>query len=129
VRISSVLNSFTMLAILIACLGLFALASFVTEQRTKEIGVRKVLGASTGTIVMLLAGSFTKLVLLAALLALPAAYFGSEWWLDSFEYRIGSAWGLFAIAVLGAFTIAWLTVGYQSVRAALADPVRSLRSD
>ena len=129
VRISSVLNVFTVLAIFIASLGLFALASFVTEQRTKEIGVRKVLGASTGAIVMLLAGSFTRLVFVAALFSLPAAYFGSEWWLDGFEYRIQSAWSLFGIAVIGSFLIAWMTVGYQSVRAALADPVRSLRSD
>jgi putative ABC transport system permease protein len=129
VRISSVLNVFTILAIVIACLGLFALASFVTEQRTKEIGVRKVLGASTSGIVVMLSGSFTRLVLIAAVLAVPAAYFGTEFWLNSFEYRIKPGWSTFAIAVMGSVAIAWLTVGYQSIRAALTDPARSLRSD
>jgi putative ABC transport system permease protein len=129
IRISSVLNIFTMLAIVIASLGLYALASFITAQREKEIGVRKVLGASTQTIVFMLSGSFTYLVLIAAVLAVPAAYFSTEAWLAGFEYRISPAWTLFTLAVFGSLCIAWLTVAYQTIRAALTDPAKTLRND
>ena len=129
VRISSVINSFTVLAIVIACLGLFALASFITEQRTKEIGVRKVLGASTSGIVFMLTGTFTKLVLLATLFSVPLAYFGSQLWLESFVYRISVGWEVFVVAGVSALMIAWITVAYQSVRAALTNPVNALHQD
>ena len=126
-RISTLLNIFTVLAIFIACLGLFALASFVTEQRTKEIGVRKVMGASVGSIVVLLSSAFTRLVLIAIVVALPLAYFLMDWWLQNFAYQTSiEAWTFFLAGGL-ALLIAWLTVSYQSIRAAVADPVRALR--
>jgi putative ABC transport system permease protein len=126
-RLATILSLFTGLAILIACLGLFGLASFVTEQRTKEIGVRKVLGASAGSIIVLLSGDFTRLVLLATLLAFPAAYFLMDSWLQAFPYRISIGPGAFVVAALLGLATALLTVGYQSVRAALANPVDTLR--
>jgi putative ABC transport system permease protein len=126
-RLATILSLFTGLAILIACLGLFGLASFVTEQRTKEIGVRKVLGASAGSIIVLLSGDFTRLVLLATLLAFPAAYVLMDSWLQAFPYRISIGPGAFVVAALLGLATALLTVGYQSVRAALANPVDTLR--
>lgn len=129
VRISGIINSFTILAIVIACLGLFALASFIAEQRTKEIGVRKVLGASTSGIVIMLTSSFTKLVLLATLISIPLAYFGSQLWLENFVYRISVGWEVFVVASVMALLIAWLTVAYQSIRAALTNPVNALHQN
>ena len=127
VRTSRILNIFTLLAIGIACLGLFALAAFMTQQRTKEIGVRKVLGASVFGLVGLLARDFTKWVLLAIVLAIPVAYFALNAWLNSFAYRIDLGVGVFLLAGVLALAIAWLTISYQSIRAALLNPVRALR--
>ena len=121
------LGYFTVLTIFIACLGFFGLASFTAEQRTKEIGVRKVLGASTPSIVLLLSKEFTGLVVVAFVLAVPVAYFAMDAWLHNFAYHIDMAWEVFLLAGLAAFMIAWLTVSYQSIKAALANPVRSLR--
>jgi len=115
------------LAILVACLGLFGLAAYTAEQRTKEIGVRKVLGASVGGIVALLSADFMRLVGIAFILAAPPAYFAMRRWLEDFAYRAPIGWSTFALAGLIAFAIALLTVSYQSVKAAKADPVRSLR--
>jgi putative ABC transport system permease protein len=117
------------LAVFIACLGLFGLAAYAAEQRTKEIGVRKVLGASTPGIVRLLSGEFTRWVLVANLLAWPVAYLAMDRWLGGFAYRIelSSQWGWFVLAAALSVVIAWLTVGFQAVKAATADPVRSLR--
>jgi putative ABC transport system permease protein len=129
VRISSLLNVFMMLAILIACLGLFALASFVTERRRKEIGVRKVLGASTSEIVTMLSFSFVKPVLISSLLAIPIAWLVANRWLDSFATRISLGWDIFAIAIFVSLSIALITVARQSVKAALADPAVSLRTE
>ncbi len=126
-RISKIVTTFTILALFIACLGLFGLAAFTAEQRTKEIGVRKVLGASVGGIVVLLSKDFVKLVGLAFVLAAPVAYFVMGRWLEDFAYRIDMSWGIFLMAGLAALGVALLTVCYQSVRAALADPVTSLR--
>jgi len=118
---------FSILAMAVACLGLFGLAAFMTEQRTKEIGVRKVLGASAGGIVALLSRDFVKLVGIAFVLAAPVAYLTMDRWLQAFAYRIEISWRIFLIAGLAACGVALLTVSYQSVRAALADPVKSLR--
>ena len=118
---------FAMLAILVACLGLFGLAAFVAEQRTKEIGVRKVLGASVVGIVMLLSRGFLKLVGLAFVLAAPVAYLAMDRLLQGFAYRIEISWWIFLVAGLAALAITLLTVSYQAVRAALADPVKALR--
>ncbi|GAB3990881.1 ABC transporter permease [Spirosoma daeguense] len=124
-----VLLTFTILAVLIACLGLFGLAAFAAEQRTKEIGVRKVLGASVGSIVTLLSKDFLKLVLIAIVIATPLAWYAMNQWLQDFAYKLPVTWWLFAVAGLIAIVIALLTVSFQSVKAALANPVKSLRSE
>ena len=128
-RLGTIYSYFTGLAIFIACLGLFGLASFVTTQRTKEIGVRKVLGASVSSIVCLLSGEFTKLVLIACAVAFPLAYFAMKAWLQNFAYTTSIGWAVFLISGLMALVIAWLTVGYQSIRAAVADPVQALHHE
>jgi putative ABC transport system permease protein len=118
---------FSALAILIACLGLVGLASFATEQRTKEIGVRKVMGGTVLDIVRLFTGEFSKLVLLANVIAWPAAYFLMQRWLDNFAYRIDMSFAVFAGSALIALVVALLTVGTIAARAARANPIRSLR--
>ncbi len=128
-KMGAVLSVFTGLALFIGCLGLFALAAFTAEQRTKEIGIRKVLGASVAGITGLLAKDFLKLVLMAILAASPVAYYFMQKWLADFAYRIDIQWWMFVAAALAAVCIAFLTVGFQSVRAALANPVESLRSE
>ncbi len=117
------------LAIFIACMGLFGIATSVTEQRTKEIGVRKVLGASVVSIVTLLSKDFLKLVLIAVVIASPVAWYAMNRWLQDFAYKIDIAWWVFALAGLLAVGIALLTVSFQSVKAALMNPVKSLRSE
>ena len=126
-RFGQIAGYFAALAMLIACLGLFGLASFAAEQRTKEVGVRKVLGASARSIVVLLSRDFTQVVLIALVVATPVAYLIMDRWLDSFAYRVEISWGIFLIAGLAALGIALLTVSYQAVRAALANPVEALR--
>ncbi|MCH8960782.1 MAG: ABC transporter permease [Bacteroidetes bacterium] len=126
-RTGSLFGTFALLAIMIACLGLFGLAAFTAEQRTKEIGVRKVLGASVGGIVLLLSKEFTKLVALAFVVAAPLAYFATNRWLQDFAFQADFSWWIFVLAGLAALTIAWLTVSYQSIRAALTNPVEALR--
>jgi putative ABC transport system permease protein len=128
-RWRQILNYATIVAILIACLGLFGLTTFMTERRTKEIGIRKVLGASVANITGLLAKDFIKWVVIALILASPVAYYFMDLWLADFVYRIEIQWWMFALAGLLAVTIAFLTVGFQSVKAALANPVKSLRSE
>jgi putative ABC transport system permease protein len=126
---SKVFLIFTCLAIFIACLGLFGLAAFTAEQRTKEIGIRKVLGASVASITSMLSKDFLKLVLIAAVLAVPVAWWSMQVWLKDFAYRISLSWWMFAAAGLLAVVITLATVGYQAVRAALANPTGSLRAD
>lgn len=121
--------AFTGLAIFIACMGLFGLAAFTAEQRTKEIGVRKVLGASIVHITALLTGGFLKLVLLSVAIALPLAWWAMHYWLNDFAYRIRLSWWMFAAAGAAALLIALLTVGYQAVRAATANPADTLRAE
>jgi len=117
----------TLLAIFISCLGLFGLASFTAEHRTKEIGIRKVLGATTSNIVALLSKEFTKWVVIASIIAWPIAYFVMNTWLQNFAYRTSIGWWTFILSGVLALVIALVTVSYQSIRAALANPVDSLR--
>ncbi|HMB89364.1 MAG TPA: ABC transporter permease, partial [Rhodothermales bacterium] len=122
-------NYFAVLAVFIACLGLFGLAAFTAEQRTKEIGIRKVLGAPIASLVLLLSREFTVLVLLAFVITAPLAYFLMEDWLQGFAYHTSLGVGIFALAGVAALVIAWLTVSYQSIRTALANPVDALRTE
>ncbi|MGK6350409.1 ABC transporter permease [Parapedobacter sp. DT-150] len=128
-RTGTIFTCFAILAIVIACLGLFGLAAFTTEQRTKEIGIRKVLGASVGGIVQLLSRDFVKLVLFALVIASPIAWWAMNQWLQDFAYRIEIQWWVFVIAGLAAVLIALLTVSWQAIRAAVANPVDSLRDE
>jgi putative ABC transport system permease protein len=128
-RLGKVFGVFAVLAILIASLGLFALTAFTAEQRTKEIGIRKVLGASVSSIVLLLSKEFGKLVVIAFVLAAPLAWLGIDWWLKEYTYRTEIGVGLYLLAGIAAFLVAWITMSFQSFRAAANDPVKSLRSE
>ncbi|HEY5462178.1 MAG TPA: ABC transporter permease [Hanamia sp.] len=121
--------TFAIFAIFIGCLGLFGLVRYAAEQRTKEIGVRKVLGASVGGIVAMLSKDFAKLVLIASVIAFPVAWWAMNKWLQSFAYRIHISWWIFVIAGLTAILIALITVSFQAIKAAIANPVKSLRSE
>ncbi|MGN6213255.1 ABC transporter permease [Parafilimonas sp.] len=127
--VSKLANIFAFLVIFISCLGLFGLATFTAEQRTKEIGVRKVLGASSSSIVKLLSLNFLKPVVLAFLLAFPAAWWAMSRWLQDYAYKININWWMFAVAGLLTISIALITVSYQSIKAALINPVKSLRTE
>jgi putative ABC transport system permease protein len=118
---------FSLIAIVIACLGLFGLASFTTEQRTKEIGIRKSFGASITGLIQLLCKEFSKWVFIANIIAWPVAYFAMNYWLQNFAYRINIGLGIFILAALLALVIALLTVGYQAIKAARANPIEALR--
>ncbi len=126
-KVGQLVGTFALLTILVACLGLFGLAAFTAEQRTKEIGVRKVLGASVRSIILLLSKEFAKLVLIANVIAWPVAYFAIDDWLQNFAYRVDVAWWVFALAGVATLLIALGTVGYQALRAALSNPVEALR--
>ncbi|HXR82822.1 MAG TPA: ABC transporter permease [Hanamia sp.] len=128
-RMGRISITFSVLAILIASLGLLGLITFAAEQRTKEIGIRKVLGANSGNIISMLSKDFLKLVLIAALVAIPIASWVMNWWLRGFAYRIHISWWIFAFAALLATFIALATIFYQAIKAALANPVKSLRSE
>src|SRR5258706_6541229 len=117
------------LAIVIACLGLFALTAFTAEQRTKEIGIRKVLGASVAGIIVLLSKEFGKLIVIAFIVAAPLAWLGVDWWLKNYTYKADVGVFVYLIAGVLAFVIAWLTMSYQSFRAATSNPVESLRAE
>lgn len=122
-------DSFSVLAIFISCLGLLGLTMFTAEQHKKEIGVRKVIGAGVTDIVMMLCRDIIKLVALAALIATPIAWLSMNSWLANYAYKISISWWIFVMAGGIAIVIALLTVGYQSVKAAIMNPVKSLRSD
>ncbi len=126
-QMGSLFNVFAMLAIFISCMGLYGLSAFMAEQRTKEIGVRKVLGASVFNVVYLLSTGFTRLILIAIVIAVPVSWFAINSWLKSFAYRVNADWVIFATAALASMAIAWITVSYESIRAAVANPVKSLR--
>ena len=128
-RIGRLSAIFAVLAIVISCLGLFGLAAFVAEQRTKEIGIRKVVGASLLSLWQLQAKSFIWLVLVSSFIALPIAYFGMQQWLNLYEYKVPLSWWIFAFAVLGSVLMTLLTVSFQAIRAAKLNPVTSLRSE
>lgn len=128
-RIGKLSLYFAILAIFISCLGLFGMASFVAEQRTKEIGIRKVLGASVTNLWQLLSKDFVVLVLLSCLIATPIAYYYLNDWLNGYDYRVDISWWVFAVAALGAVSITLLTVSYQAIRAALKNPVKSLKTE
>lgn len=120
---------FSLLAIFIACLGLFGLAAFTAERRTKEIGIRKVLGATVTNISAMLSKDFIKLVLVSMFIAFPVAYWAMDKWLQSFVYRVNISWWVFVVAGISALLIALLTVSFQSIKAAFANPVKSLRTE
>ncbi len=128
-RVATLSKYFAGLAILISCLGLFGLAAFTAERRIKEIGIRKVLGSSVFGIVYLLSTDFTKIVLLAIVLALPISYLGAQYWLDSFAFKITLQWWYFIGAGLLALIIAWLTVGTQAIKAARVNPTQCLKNE
>jgi ABC-type antimicrobial peptide transport system permease subunit len=128
-RIGKLASFFAGLAVFISCLGIFGLASFVAEQRTKEIGVRKVMGASVFNLWQMLSKDFVVLVVISLFIAMPAAYWFMSGWLKKYEYRTDIAWWVFALSGGGALLITLITVSYQSIRAATANPVRSLRTE
>jgi len=128
-RVGKVALTFSLLAVLIACLGLFGLATYMAEQRTKEIGVRKVLGASVPNIVSMLSKDFLLLVLISFVIAVPVAWWGMNKWLQDFAYRINIGWWIFIVAGVIALLIALITVSFQAIKAAIANPVKSLRTE
>lgn len=128
-RLGSIFMVFTILSILIACLGLFGLAAFNAEKRIKEVGIRKVMGASVSQISYKLSIDFLKLVIISIVIALPLGWFVMNRWLEDFSYRVEMGWWVFVSAILLALTIAIVTVSYQAIKAALANPVKSLRSE
>jgi putative ABC transport system permease protein len=128
-RIGSLSGIFTGLAILISCLGLFGLTSFVAEQRTKEIGVRKVLGASVFNVWNMLSKDFLKLVIISCFIAVPIAYYVMNGWLQEYPYRVILKWWIFALAMIGAFAVTIITVSFQAIKAAKSNPARSLRTE
>jgi putative ABC transport system permease protein len=128
-RLSKIFSVFTVLTICIACLGLFGLATFSASQRTKEIGIRKVLGASVASIASMLSGDFLLLVLLAIIIAVPTSWFAMYKWLQDFAYRISISWWIFIAAGLGAILLALLTVSFQAIKAAMTNPAKSLRTE
>lgn len=129
VRISTLFNYFSILSIVIACLGLLGIVALTTSQRIKEIGIRKVLGASLVNIVRLITTSFLRLIIVGIVIAIPIAYLFTSNWLSGFTYRITLSWWIFAVAGFAAIAIATLTIGYQSIKSAMANPVNSLRTE
>jgi putative ABC transport system permease protein len=128
-RFRQIFTTFSILAILIACLGLLGLATYTAEQRTKEIGIRKVMGANVGNIVGLLSKDFVKLILIAILLATPLSWYGMNLWLEGFAYQVSIQWWVFLVAGVGSIIIALMTISFQSIKAALMNPVKSLKSE
>ncbi len=126
---SKVFGIFTFLSIFVACLGLFGLSIFTAERRKKEIGVRKVLGASVQSVVSLLSKDFLKLVIISAIIAFPVAWLAMHKWLEDFAYRITIEWFVFIIGGIGALLIALFTISFQAIKAAIANPVKSLRTE
>jgi putative ABC transport system permease protein len=128
-RLSQVFTLFTILAIFIACLGLLGLAAYTAEQKTKEIGVRKVMGASSFDVVFMLSKEFTRLVIISFVIAIPVAYYAMDQWLQNFAYKVEIGVGAFIIAGISTIVVAWLTVSFQSAKAARVNPVKSLRTE
>jgi ABC-type antimicrobial peptide transport system permease subunit len=128
-RIGKIAGFFAILAIFISCLGLFGLASFVAEQRTREIGVRKVLGASVFNVWKLLSNEFIVLVIISLFISMPVTWYYMHSWLQNYEYRTDLSWWIFLIAGIGAVTITILTVSFQAIKAALMNPAKTLRTE
>jgi len=128
-KLQQLFTCFSMLIIFLACLGLLGLVSFTAEQRVKEIGIRKVLGASVTNILILISRDYLWLVISAIFIASPIAWYAMSKWLESFAYRIQIQWWVFALTGVLAVIIAFVTISFQSVKAALANPVKSLRSE
>ncbi len=128
-QMSGIFNLFAGLALLISCLGLYGLSAFLAQQRTREIGVRKVLGASVFNIMYLLSTGFTRLILVSVVIAVPLSVLAINKWLETFAYHITVGWAVYPIGAVIALVLAWVTVSYESIRAAMANPVASLRSD
>ncbi len=128
-KTGTILNIFAILTVLVACLGLFGLATYTAEQRTKEIGIRKVLGASVTQVTRMLSKDFIKLVFIACIIAFPLSYWAMDKWLQSFAYRINIDWWVFVLAAVAALFIALLTVSFQAIKAAISNPVKSLRTE
>jgi putative ABC transport system permease protein len=128
-RLGQLFIAFAILAIIVACLGLFGLVTYAAEQRVREIGIRKVLGANLIDIVAMIAIDFVKLVAIASLIGFPLAWWATNRWLQDYAYRINIGWWVFVITGLTALFIAFATVGFQAIKAALANPVQSLRSE
>jgi putative ABC transport system permease protein len=128
-RAGKVFAIFASLAIIIACVGLFGLSAYTASLRTKEIGVRKVLGATVGSVVLLLSIEFSKLILIAFILSVPVAWYAMDQWLGGFAYRVDVGIGVFIVAGVASLAISWITVSYQSIKAAIVNPVKSLRSE
>jgi putative ABC transport system permease protein len=128
-KLASLLWIFTIMAIVVGCMGLFGLAAFSAEQRTKEIGIRKVLGANAFHIVGLLSKNFVLMILIASLIAFPVGWWAMNKWLEDFPYRVTISWWIFGIAIIAALLIALITVSFQSIKAAVANPVKSLRTE
>ena len=125
----TIFSIFSLLAILIACIGLFGIASYSTIQRTKEISIRKVLGAMPGNIIVVLSKDFLILIVIASLIAFPIAWWAMYKWLQNFSYRIDISWWVFLLAASIAAMIAMLTISYQAIKAAFANPVKSLKTE
>jgi len=128
-QMGNIFSLFAILGIFISCLGLYGLSAFMAQQRTKEIGIRKVLGASLLQIVYLLSTGFTRLILIAVVIAIPLSWLAIHRWLESFAYHISINWSMFAIASLVVLLIAWVTISYESIRAGIANPAKSLRTE
>jgi putative ABC transport system permease protein len=128
-RLGKIFTVFAALAIAIACLGLCALTAFTAEQRSKEIGIRKVLGASVNSIVLLLSRDFSRLIIIAFIISAPLAWYAVNWWLEMYTYKAVIGVAAYLLAGAAALVIALLTISFQSIKAASANPVSSLRSD
>lgn len=128
-RLGKLFNIFAVLAIVISCLGLYGLSAYLAERRTRELGIRKVLGASGFQLVYLLSTTFTRPILIATIIAVPLAWYGMSQWLSGFAYHVSIDWTIFVIAFASALVIAWLTVSFESIKAATTNPVNSLRSE
>ncbi len=122
-------NVFAGIAIFISCLGLFGLATYTAQVKIKEIGIRKVLGASVSGIIKLISKDFLKLVIIAIIIAIPIAWWAMNKWLNDFAYHVNISWRVFALAGIVALLIALITVSFQAIKAAIANPVKSLRSE
>ena len=128
-RLGNLFNIFAILAVVISCLGLYGLSAYLAERRIRELGIRKVLGASGFQLVYMLSATFTRPILLAAMIAIPLAWYGMSEWLSGFVYHIAIDWRIFAAAFVSSLVIAWLTISIEAIKAAVANPVKSLRSE